>query len=444
MGTLRTRIAVLVAAVSLVILGAAGAAILWAVQQRMHDAVREEAVRAADRARISAEAGATLEPMPRVGEPTVRVLEHSPSGDRSPSLQVDDLARSIEGLAPGEVVVERREVDGAPAYVAATVIARPGGNLTAVAVAPLVATERMLSALRTSTAIAVPVLAALLGGLAAVVVGRVLRPVAVMRAEADAISHGTLHRRLTPAARSVELAELADTMNDMLGRLERAATGQRQLLSDVSHELRSPLATVRGTVEVATREPPTIAETGPTALAEIDRLDRLVGELLTLSRLDEPGGLRFEDVDLDDVVAEHAAAIRRPGLQVDTGSVRHVRASADRRAVDSLVRNVLDNAARHATTAVQISLRQDGDDAVLLVDDDGTGVPASQRARVFERFTRLDEGRARDAGGTGLGLAVAAAAAGAHAGSIDVGDAPIGGARFTIRLPIAATIRPLR
>jgi signal transduction histidine kinase len=169
-------------------------------------------------------------------------------------------------------------------------------------------------------------------------------------------------------------------------------------------------------------------------------MDRLVGDLLTLSRLDELDGngrVEAADIDLDDVVATHVAAVRRPGLRIDTTGVGAARITADRRAMDGLVRNLMDNAARHANRLVTVTLSTpaDGGHIELTVDDDGPGIPAAQRARVFERFARLDDARSRAGGGTGLGLAVAAAAAHAHAGTITIHDAPIGGARFVVTLP---------
>jgi signal transduction histidine kinase len=424
--SLRIGLGVRVGLAALAVLTIVGVVVVRVVDQRMHDTVRRSAIGALSQALV------TGGPRDGIQTGTVKIFDGTAVVDAKDAT-LDD---SLPPAEVGEITVVRRESDGDPYYVALTAVDTGDGGppQTTVAIAPLGETESTLSTLRTATILGVPAVSLLLGLLAAVVAGRALRPVSTMRAEADAISHGTLHRRLSITAPSSELAGLAATMNDMLDRLERAATSQRQFVSDVSHEFRSPLTTVRGTVELSGA-----ADAGP-ALGEIDRMDRLVGDLLTLSRLDELDGngrVEAADIDLDDVVATHVAAVRRPGLRIDTTGVGAARITADRRAMDGLVRNLMDNAARHANRLVTVTLSTpaDGGHIELTVDDDGPGIPAAQRARVFERFARLDDARSRAGGGTGLGLAVAAAAAHAHAGTITIHDAPIGGARFVVTLP---------
>jgi signal transduction histidine kinase len=447
-GSLRVRLAVLVAAVSLVVLALAGWGVVLVVEDRVRGSVRDEAVRAVERAVATATAGRAPEVGPGgdLGEPEVRVLEHRlrTDGTGDDVTETGDAAAGGDVLEPfggeipeideGEVVVVEREVDGVPAYLAfSSGRDAEGRRFTLGAAASLRAAEATIATFRRATLAAVPALALVLAGLAAVVAGRVLRPVATMRAEADAVSHGTLHRRLTPTTRSSELAALAATMNDMLDRLERSATAQRRLVADVSHELRSPLATIRANLELAGSDQ-------AVALAEVDRLEDVVSDLLTLSRLDEAAPARTEDLDLEDVVAAQAAAVaRRPGVRIDTAAVAPARLHGDRRAVVGLVRNLLDNAVRHARSTVVVTVEPaTGEDGpvVLIVDDDGPGIPPDQRRRVFERFARLDEGRSRDVGGAGLGLAVVAAAAHAQGGTATAGDAPGGGARLRVVLPV--------
>lgn len=439
MTSLRVRLAALVALVSLVVLALAGWAIVEVVSHRMRDSVRAEAVRALDRAVASLEAGLAPEApgAGELGDPEVRVFDRrirtaDPDGP-APEDDLEAFGGDLPAIAEGEVVVVRRDVEGVPAYVALTTDRDADGNrFTLGAAAPLKAAEATIATIRRATLVAVPLLTLVLAGLAALVAGRTLRPVSVMRAEADAISHGTLHHRLTPTTQASELAALAATMNDMLDRLERSATSQRQLVSDVSHELRSPLATIRASLELAGDQ--------PVALAEVDRLEDMVTDLLTLSRLDEADPGRTEDIDLEDVVAAQAAAVTRPGVRIDTSAVAPARIHADRRAVVGLVRNLLDNAARHARRTVRVAVAEHDGRVDLTVDDDGPGIPVGHRRRVFERFTRLDEGRSRDAGGAGLGLAVVAAAAHAQGGTVVVADAPEGGARLHVVLPT----RPVR
>jgi signal transduction histidine kinase len=174
-----------------------------------------------------------------------------------------------------------------------------------------------------------------------------------------------------------------------------------------------------------------------TVLSEVDRLDDMVGDLLQLARLDETGGVLATrtDVDLDELAAIETARLRGVGVVVDDSELAAARVQGDRGALARLVRNLADNAARHARSQVAVSVNADASEAVLQVDDDGPGVPVADRERVFERFTRLDEGRARGAGGAGLGLALVRAVAIAHGGTVRVLDGPLGGARFEVRLP---------
>jgi signal transduction histidine kinase len=430
--SLRVRLAALVGVVSLVVLALAGWAAVEVVSDRMRDSVRDQALRALDQARVGW-SGDLPPGAATAGElgTEVRVLERrSPLPGPPPDDDLLLVSEDVPEIPDGETVVLRREVDGDPAYVAMAALTDDEGNrVRLIAAAPLGAAEGTIASMRRAALVAVPTLTLVLAGLAALVAGRTLRPVSVMRAEADVISHGTLHHRLTPTTRAAELAALAATMNDMLDRLERSATSQRQLVSDVSHELRSPLATIRASIELGDGRGLAVA------LAEVDRLEDMVSDLLTLSRLDEAGPARTEDLDLEDVVAAQAAAVGRSGVRIDTSAVAPARLHADRRAVVGLVRNLLDNAARHAASTVRVAVTSSGDHVELIVDDDGPGIPEDQRSRVFERFTRLDEGRSRDAGGAGLGLAVAAAAAHAQGGTVTVGDAPDGGARLHVRLP---------
>jgi signal transduction histidine kinase len=248
-------------------------------------------------------------------------------------------------------------------------------------------------------------------------------------------------------------------MNGMLERLEAAATRQRQFVSDASHELRSPVAAIRTDVEVALREGDRAdwRAVGTAVLAEEARLERLLDDLLMLAAVDEESaaGAADERVDLHDLVADVAARPRRvpvrwSGSNRSDGSAGsdgdpdgHDLAVAGR--PDQLARlltNLVDNAARHASTAVDVGLEiadsPTGDPVVhLVVDDDGPGVPRADRQRVFERFTRLDDGRARDRGGAGLGLAVVRSITVGHRGRVWVDDGPAGGARFVVELPVA-------
>jgi signal transduction histidine kinase len=298
-----------------------------------------------------------------------------------------------------------------------------------------------IAGLRTALWIGIPVLVALIGLLAWLLVGRALRPVERIRAEVDDISHGTLHRRVVVPATDDELARLAGTMNDMLDRLDDAASRQRRFVSDAAHELRSPLACIRTTVEVAVADPSPARWDGVagTLVDESDRLGQLIDDLLALALLDEGSASADNaEVDLDDLVRTEVQRQRAAGRAVELGSVTPAKVRGDMRMLERAIRNLIDNAVRHACSRVQVGVevRDDGGTtAVLSVDDDGPGIPAGDRERVFERFARLDEGRARDAGGSGLGLAVVRAVAERHRGTAVAGTGPFGGAHLELRLP---------
>ncbi len=283
----------------------------------------------------------------------------------------------------------------------------------------------------------IPLLLLVVGSVSMRVVGRSLAPVEAMRDEVERISSRDLHRRVPQPEGGDEISRLAATMNGMLARLERSQARQRRFVSDASHELRSPVATIRQHAEVALAHPEVskLEELADIVLHENARLQSLVEDLLLLSHADEGTlQLREQAVDVDDLVFEEAQRLRATTqLRVRTSRVSAGRVSGDREQLNRLIRNLSDNAARHARGIVEFSLR-DGDGSVLLtVDDDGRGVAPSERERVFERFVRLEEGRDRDSGGTGLGLAIVAEIASAHRAGVAVADSPMGGARFEVR-----------
>jgi signal transduction histidine kinase len=227
----------------------------------------------------------------------------------------------------------------------------------------------------------------------------------------------------------------------MLTRLEEAHLRERRFVSDASHELRSPVAAIRQHAEVALSYPDrtSLHEFAEVVLEEDALLQRIVEDLLLLTRVDEGTvELRMVPVDLDDLVFEEASRLRAStDLRVDSASVSAGRVIGDRGHLERLIRNLADNAARHAVHEVRLALREEGGRAVLEVDDDGPGVPPEMREVVFERFTRLDDDRGRQHGGAGLGLAIVAEIAAAHGGSVSIGEAPSGGARLLAVFPAA-------
>ena len=286
--------------------------------------------------------------------------------------------------------------------------------------------------------VGIPLLLLVVGTTTWLVVTRALAPVERIRREVLEISEERLDRRVpVPDARD-EIHLLATTMNEMLERLEASRKRQRRFVSDSSHELRSPLASLRQSAEVAQTHPDALpdGELADVVLAETLRMQRLVEQMLLLTRADEGRAADIRrEVDVDDVVRAEASRIRREHLTVDTSAVANGRVLGDELALGQVVRNLLDNAARHATSRIAVAVRQEAGRVVLTVDDDGAGVPPGERERIFERFVRLDEARARDHGGSGLGLAIVREIVRAHGGDASLGESALGGALFVVTLP---------
>ena len=313
-------------------------------------------------------------------------------------------------------------------------------GVTVVVAAPLEDADDALAAVVRLLLVAVPVVVALVALLAWIVVGRALRPVERIRRDAEAIGSARGDGRIDEPGTGDEVDRLARTLNGMLARLDASRRAQQRFVSDASHELRSPLATVRQHAELARLHPDrtSLGELADVVLAEGGRQQDLVDALLVLSRLDEHAALDARPVDLDDVALDEVARLRaRAGVRVDASGITACRVAGDARLLALAVRNLADNAARHAASTVSVATAAGSDGAVLTVDDDGRGIPAAERERVLDRFVRLDEGRDRESGGSGLGLAIVRAVAEAHGGSVAVEEAPGGGARVVLRLPAA-------
>ncbi len=288
--------------------------------------------------------------------------------------------------------------------------------------------------------VGVPVLTGLVGLVTWWIVGRTLAPVEAIRREVDEISATELHRRVPDPGSRDEIARLAATMNDMLARLQDARARQQRFISDASHELRSPVATIRHQAEVALSHPGTTTtdDLANVVLTEDLRLQQLVEDLLFLARSDEgTGPVRFRPVDLDDLVLDEVRHLRGTGItHLDATGVGAARVTGDPVRLARMLRNLGDNARRHARSTIRVGLTTTVDGwAVCTVEDDGAGVPVGERDRIFERFVRSDEARSRDHGGSGLGLAIVADIVATHGGSVRVDDSDLGGARFTVRLP---------
>ncbi|WP_157468784.1 cell wall metabolism sensor histidine kinase WalK [Frankia sp. QA3] len=351
----------------------------------------------------------------------------------------------------GEAGLPSREHPAKNLVVASRTVRTPDGPRTVRAVSRLGQVTASVHVVQRALLVATPLLTVLVGALTWFAVDRALRPIESVRRRAEAISHSTLGERLPHARTGDEVERLTATLNAMLDRLDAGARRQRQFVSDASHELRTPLAAMRAELEISLAHRGD-AEWRPAATRLLDdhrRLDRLTGDLLLLARVDDAPAptARGAPVDLAVVVAGELPAVTRARPTVDLAPVFTTGVEAD---LVRLVRNLLDNADRHAATTVAVRLRHVGGGsgppprigppqgwAVLTVDDDGPGIPAADRERVFDRFVRLDDGRNRDSGGSGLGLAIVRGVAHRHGGTVTATASPLGGARFEVRLPLA-------
>jgi signal transduction histidine kinase len=340
-----------------------------------------------------------------------------------------------------------------PAHEDALTISLPGESGDFLAVAGetdgfTILTGRSLESVDEATAtvtrllaVALPVLLVFVALTTWFVVSRALRPVERMRREVDDITAASLHQRIADPGPRDEIGRLASTMNRMLDRLEASQATQRRFISDASHELRSPLASMRQYAEVALAHPDRVSATelSDVVLNEGARLERLVAGMLVLARADERTlSPSRTAVDLDDLVLAEARRLKdSTAVRIDVTAVGPARVLGDRGLLGQALRNLADNAARHAEGEVRFELSDTGNQVLLAVADDGSGIPEEDRDLIFERFVRLDEARARDSGGSGLGLSIVREIALAHGGSVHATASALGGARFELRLPAA-------
>lgn len=363
---------------------------------------------------------------------SANLLDAPPIADPPPE-GADRSVRTVDGLPHDPAVFRIASVRGTGP--AGTFVVHVAGTRDDI--------DESVRSLTRSLVLAVPVIVALLAALVWWLVGRTLRPVEAIRAEVDSIGGHQLDRRVPVPAGDDEIARLASTMNGMLARMQDAAARQRRFVADASHELRSPLTRMRAELEVDIAHPAGAdpAATQRSVLDEVVGLQHLVDDLLVLASADDQRNVAPIDeladiVDLDGVVARAVRTARvRPDVRVEVATIEAtpVRGHADQLA--RAVANVADNAVRHASNVVSISLESTDGMLRLAVTDDGAGIPVADRARIFERFARVDD--ARSAGGTGLGLAIAKEIVERHGGAIAVDTDHTPGTRMVITLPVA-------
>lgn len=313
---------------------------------------------------------------------------------------------------------------GVPLRLRVTATSLNDAPVYVVVAAPLSDVHRAQRALRLVLLLVAPVLITAGASLAWVIIGLALRPVEELRVSAARLAKSPGERAQLPQPEGDdEITRLSATLNELLLGLGTAIARQRDFVADAAHELRSPLASMRVQLDVAARHPEMLTTELLEGLSlDVERLSTVADDLILLARLDSKLPLRIEHLDLTELVGESG-----PPLVVDV----------DSDAIRRVLRNLLDNARRYSET-VRLSTEARDDTALLIVDDDGPGIPEPERTRVFERWVRLDQSRARSAGGSGLGLALVREIAHAHGGEVEIHDSPLGGTRVIVALPLAS------
>ncbi|WP_175543555.1 sensor histidine kinase [Micromonospora pattaloongensis] len=435
--------------VGLAVGGVALVAALGFALQRTADG---EAFTTADAVARLAAAGSLPDPLPVAGndvrvqviDDRGRVLAASIGADRLvPILYDAERQRAAERggtFIPGERLGLR-----GPVRVVAVPAANPAAGQTVLVAKSMADIRHSVQLLKLTLLVAFPLLVTVLAVVAWRVVGATLRPVEALRAGAEEITGGARPGALPVPASRDEIHRLAVTLNGMLDRLAAGRARQRAFVADAAHELRSPLANMRTELEVAQRlgpvtDWPALAED---LLVDVDRLGRLVDDLLLLARVDdatEASARRgYGPVELGELLAPMVARYPSPMVRFVPATVP-LWTRGDPDGLTRVIGNLLDNAVRHARSRVIVTATTAGDRHVLTVTDDGPGIPAADRDRVFDRFTRLDDARARDGGGTGLGLAIVRELVRQHGGAVTLADAGPG-LRAEVRLPAGSAQR---
>ena len=403
-------------------------------------------IQANDRAR-GIDAGLDPETQLRTEEQETAVVVFSTDGEVLANRGFADPAQLFD-LTPGastslELDVFEEEDDGEVDIESEGLrlfVAQPGETRVIVA-SKLEPVGDTVDQARALLAVGLPLIALIGTAVLWFVVGRALGPVDRMRRDAQAIAElsrggASGDQRVHEPETKDELGRLASTLNDMLARLDANAASMRRFVSDSSHEIRSPITNIRARVETA--RPEEWAEAKADVIGEVERIERIIDDLTYLARSDEGRNERAnERIELDGLLFAEASRLQRSGsVTVDASEIEPIVITGDRSQVERAIRNLVDNAERHASTKVRLAVKASSSHAVIEIDDDGLGIPADERLRVFERFVRLDASRQRSSGGTGLGLAIVDEIVRNHGGEVTVDAALLGGACFRITLPV--------
>ena len=329
-----------------------------------------------------------------------------------------------------------------PFHVVAFGAQTPSGSITVYVALGLDGVNETVASVKKILLLAFPMLLLVVAATSWVFVGAALKPVDLMQRLMAEIGDGDLSRRIPEPPADDEIGRLARGLNLMLGRLEKSSIRQRQFVADASHELQSPLAASLANLEVAIAHPlSTRWETLADSLVDENRrMTRLVSDLLFLAKSDSGvTAVEFTNVDLDDLVRSEARRLQpRSSVRIGVRAVAPAEVWGNADQLARVARNLLENAARYATTRVTVELSSDETIATLVVQDDGPGIAAADRERVFERFARLDHSRSRQSGGSGLGLSIVKEIAEATSGTVGIESSEVG-ARFVVRLPLSTS-----
>ena len=439
--SLRSRLALLSGAGGFVVLAVAALLMYWALSEELSDAITDELTVRVDDLALDLRDG---EVSPGSGLVTIQVVSRDgtvthPTGGE-PLLTADELADATSG----QIVIDR----AVPAVGDnARLLARPVGGagadllvgIAATSTAPLQrADERLVLVLW----VAGPILIAAIAGAAWILTGAALRPVRRMANEAATISAADTGRRLPHPPEHDEIAELGRTLNAMLARIDSAVTRERAFIDNAAHELRTPIAVLRGELELAAQEPDdaeSVAQSLASALEETDRLSRVTDGLLTLARADA-GQLIAGDATTELLATARDGVRRLPhrdGVSIEVrGEPTLVR--GDPEWVGQIVSNLVVNAERYAQAQILVSVAPRDGYGQLVVADDGPGFPPDLLPRAFDRFARAGGAGRHEGGSAGLGLAIVSSLIQAVGGAVTANNgAPLGGARVVADLPLA-------